>query len=105
MNGGHFVYRLIPPRSTFAGDMSDHEKAVMAEHVTYWTPLIESGRVVVFGSVLEAAGLWGLAVLEAQSVDEVREIAERDPAVKTQTCTFQIGVMLPGAVVRRAGGS
>jgi uncharacterized protein YciI len=85
--------------------MSDHEKAVMAEHARYWTPLIQSGRVVVFGSVLEPAGVWGLAVLEAQSIDEVREIAERDPAVKTQTCTFEIGVMLPGAVVRPVAGS
>ncbi len=103
MNANHFVYRLIPPRPTFASDMSDGERAVMGEHAAYWTTLFERGRVVVFGAVLEPAGVWGLAVVEAESVDEVRAIAEGDPAVKTRTCTFEIGAMLAGTVVRTAG--
>ncbi len=103
MNAEHFVYRLIPPRRTFASDMSDGERAVMGQHAAYWTTLFERGRVVVFGAVLEPAGVWGLAVVEAESADEVRAIAEGDPAVKTRTCTFEIGAMLPGAVVRTAG--
>ena len=102
MNGNHFVYRLIPPRSSFASDMSDGEKAVMGEHAVYWTKLCERGRVVVFGAVLEPAGVWGLAVVEADSIDEVHAIAEDDPAVKTGTCSFEIGAMLPGAFVRSA---
>ncbi len=102
MNANHFVYKLIPPRPTFAGDMSDSEKAVMGEHAAYWTKLFERGRVVVFGAVLEPAGVWGLAVVEADSIDEVRAFAEDDPAVKTRTCTFEVGAMLPGAVVRTA---
>jgi uncharacterized membrane protein/uncharacterized protein YciI len=94
VNANHFVYKLVPPRPTFAGDMSDPEKAVMGEHAAYWTKLFEGGRAVVFGAVLEPSGVWGLAVVEASSVDEVRAIAEDDPAVKTGTCTFDIGAML-----------
>ncbi len=105
MSPNHFVYKLIPPRPTFAADMSDGEKAVMGGHFLYWTTLFEGGRVVVFGAVLEPAGVWGLAVVEAESVDEVRAIAEEDPAVKTGTCTFEIGTMLPGTVVRAPGVS
>ena len=105
MNVNHFVYTLVPPRPTFADDMSDDEKAVMHAHATYWSALIESGRVVVFGAVLGPTGFWGLAVVESDSADEMREIAEGDPAVKTGTCTFEIGVMLPGGVVRPAVGS
>ncbi len=105
MNAHHFVYKLIPPRPTFAGDMSGGEKAVMGEHAAYWTKLFERGRVVVFGAVLEPAGVWGLAVLEADSDDEVRAIAAEDPAVKNGTCTFEIGAMLPGAVIRPAGAA
>ena len=95
-----FVYRLIPPRPTFVTDMSDDERAVMGEHAKYWTPLIESGRVVVFGSVMEPEGVWGLAVVEAGSAEEVRQLAEGDPAVRSGTCIFEIGALLPGAAVR-----
>ncbi len=102
VSSSHFVYKLIPPRPTFAGDMSDGERAVMGEHADYWTKLFERGRVVVFGAVLEPAGVWGIAVVEADSLDEVRAMAEDDPAVRTRTCTFEIGAMLPGAVVRPA---
>ncbi len=102
MRTNHFVYRLIPPRPTFAADMSGREMAVMGEHAGYWMNLFEDGRVVVFGAVLEPAGVWGLAVVEAESVDEVRAMAQDDPAVSTGTCTFEIGQMLPGSVVRSA---
>jgi uncharacterized protein YciI len=96
----HFVYKLIPPRPTFAADMSEAEAAIMGDHAGYWIALSEQGSVVVFGVVLEAAGAWGLAVVEAQDEDAVRAIAADDPAVSTNLCTFDIGVM-PGAVVRR----
>ncbi len=105
MSANRFVYKLIPPRASFASDMSDDEKAVMAEHVAYWTTLFESGRVVVFGPVLEPTGGWGLAVVQADNIDEVRAMAENDPAVKTGMCTFELGTMLPGALVRGAGVS
>ena len=41
-------------------------------------------------------------MVEAESVDEVRAMADEDPAVKTGTCAFEIGTMLPGAIVRPA---
>ncbi len=102
MNANYFVYKLIAPRASFATDMSDGEKAVMGEHFAYWTELFERGRAVVFGAVLEPAGVWGLAVVEAESADEVHAIAKDDPAVKTGTFAFEIGTMLPGAIVRPA---
>jgi uncharacterized protein YciI len=95
----HFVYRLIPPRPTFAADMTEAEQAIMGEHAAYWTDLFEEGRVPVFGVVLEQASAWGLAVVEADTEDDLRAIASEDPAVKTQLCTFEIGVM-PGPSVR-----
>ena len=93
MTANHFVYRLIPPRPTFAADMNDTEQAIMGEHAAYWTDLFERGEVVVFGVVLDREGAWGLAVLEAETEDDVRAIASNDPAVRTNMCTFEIGVM------------
>ena len=99
MSRNHFVYKLIPPRATFAVDMSEAEQAIMGEHADYWTSFFEEGRVVVFGVVMDEAGAWGLAVIEAEGEDDVRAIASEDPAVKTKLCTFDVGLM-PRATVR-----
>ncbi len=99
MSQSHFVYRLIPPRPTFVADMSEAEQAVMGDHAAYWTNLFEEGRVVVFGVVMEQTGGWGLAVVEAESEDDLRAMASEDPAVTTGVCTFEIGVM-PNPSVR-----
>ena len=99
MTANHFVYRLIPPRPTFAADMTDAEQATMDEHAADWTNLCEHGQVVVFGVVLDREGAWGLAVLEAETEDDVRAIASNDPAVRTKMCTFEIGLM-PDPFVR-----
>ncbi len=99
MSQNHFVYKLIPPRTTFAGDMNDAEQAIMGRHAEYWTALFEEGRAVLFGVVLDRAGAWGLAVVEAEGEHEVRALASDDPAVKTGLCTFDVALM-PRAVVR-----
>ena len=39
-----FVFRLIPPRPSFAFDMSDDERDVMTAHVAYWGTLAREGK-------------------------------------------------------------
>ena len=51
-----FVLRLEAPRPTFALDMTDEEREIMARHAAYWQPLIDSGQMVVFGPVLDGSG-------------------------------------------------
>ena len=70
----------------------------MARHGEHWQPWIDSGRMVVFGPVLDATGSWGLGVLEAEAEEEVRAHAARDPAVTTGTAQVEIGTMLAGFV-------
>jgi uncharacterized protein YciI len=101
MSSTYFAYKLIPPRPTFAMDMSEAEQAVMAEHAAYWTDLFDKGRVAVFGVVIDHAGSWGLAVVEAEAEEDVRALGLADPAVTTGTCTFEIGTM-PDPAVRPA---
>lgn len=48
-----FVSRLKAPRPTFALDMSDEEREIMGRHASYWQPLVDSGRMVVLGPVLD----------------------------------------------------
>jgi hypothetical protein len=77
-----FVYRLVPPRPSFGGDMSGAEAAVMAEHGAYWQRLTDEGRVV-------------------GSEDDVTALGRRDPAVTSGTCTFEVGTM-PVSILPRA---
>ena len=93
-----FVIRLIAPRSTFALDMSAEERAVMGRHAAHWQPYIDSGRMVVFGPVLDDSGSWGLGVLEADDEEQLRAFAAADPVVTTGTGRVEIGKMLAGFV-------
>jgi uncharacterized protein len=94
-----FVFRLKAPRPTFALDMTDEEREIMARHAAHWRPFLDSGRMVVFGPVLEASQSWGLGVVEAGDEDELRAFAAADPAVTTGTATIEIGTM-PGGYIR-----
>jgi uncharacterized protein YciI len=93
-----FVFRLIAPRPTFAVDMSDEERRIMERHAAYWQPFIDSGRMVVFGPVLDSTGSWGLGVVESDDEEEVRAFAAGDPVVTTGTAHIEIGTMLAGFV-------
>jgi uncharacterized protein len=95
----HFVYKLIPPRATFATDMSDAEAGIMAQHIGYWRGLTDRGTAIVFGPVADPAGVWGLAVVNAESAEDVYALGMEDPAVKSEMSTFQVFSM-PDAIVR-----
>ena len=93
-----FVFRLMAPRPNFALDMTDEEREVMGRHAAYWQPLVDSGRMVVFGPVLDGTGSWGLGVVEADDEDELRAFAAGDPVVTTGTASIEMGKMLAGFV-------
>jgi uncharacterized protein YciI len=93
-----FVFRLIPPRPTFALDMTDDEAEIMARHAAYWQPKIDAGEMIVFGPVLDATGSWGLGVVEADDEDALVDFAQQDPVVVTGTGRIEVGKMLAGHV-------
>lgn len=93
-----FVFRLKAPRPTFALDMTGDERELMGRHAAYWQPLIDSGRMVVFGPVLDSSGSWGLGVVEAEDEEELRAFAAGDPVVTTGTAVIEVGKMLAGFV-------
>src|SRR6187200_355306 len=95
-----FVIRLQASRPTFAVDMTDEERQIMGRHAAHWQRYIDSGQMVVFGPVLDAAESWGLGVLEAgdEHEDELRAFAAADPAVASGTGRIEIGKMLAGFV-------
>ena len=93
-----FLYRLQPPRPTFAQDMSSAEANVMQRHVAYWQDLLNRDVAAAFGPVLDPQDPWGLGLLDLDDGQAARAIAEGDPAVQTGTCTYEL---VPMELVRR----
>jgi uncharacterized protein len=93
----HYLYRLIPPRPTFDQDMNEAEATIMGEHVAYWQEQTERGIALVFGPVADPGDTWGLAVVDAESEQDVRAFGLGDPAVMSQLARFEVCAM-PGAI-------
>jgi hypothetical protein len=76
-----YFCKLIPPRPTFAQDMSEAEARIMEEHAAYWQDLMRQGKVVTFGLVADAAGAYGIGVVEVDGAAGVRDLTENDPTI------------------------
>lgn len=98
-----YLHKFIPPRPTFALDLTESELAIMEAHVAYWTGLLDKGVAVAFGPVADPAESWGVGITEAESEQAARDLHIDDPAINTGTCTFEVYAM-PGAIVRPHGG-
>jgi uncharacterized protein YciI len=79
----YFMIKLIPPRPTFAQDMTDEESAIMKQHAAYWKDKTDKGIVVVFGPVLDPNGVYGLGIIEVENEDRAHAFAAGDPSIKS----------------------
>lgn len=86
----HFFLKLIPPRPTFAEDMTPGEAEVMARHAAYLRELAGQGVGFAFGPVLDPAGAWGMGIIEAADADEARRLTDRDPVVVAGLACYEI---------------
>jgi len=72
----------------------------MAEHVAYWTELLNAGVAVAFGPVADPAETWGLAVVEAGPGTDVNALREHDPVIRRGLGARIEIYPMPNAVVR-----
>jgi uncharacterized protein YciI len=96
----YYAYKLFPPRPSFPADITEAEAAIMTEHITYWTDLLNAGIAVAFGPVADPAGAWGLAIVEAGSEVDVDEIRARDPVIRRGLGGRVEIYPMPNAIVR-----
>jgi hypothetical protein len=97
-----FVLRLKAPRPNFAQTLTDAEREIMTRHGAYWRPYLDRGEMVVFGPVLTDDDSYGLAVVETDDEQALRDFAAEDPVVTTGTASFEVGRLAAGTVRRRA---
>jgi uncharacterized protein YciI len=96
-----FVLRLKAPRPNFAQTLTESERAIMGRHAEHWRPYLDRGDMVVFGPVLTDDDSYGLAVVETDDEQALREFAAQDPVVTTGTASFEVGQMAAGHVRQR----
>ncbi|HEY8564540.1 MAG TPA: YciI family protein [Beijerinckiaceae bacterium] len=95
-----YLCRLSGPRPTFPADMTAEEGALMQEHAVYWMGQVREGVAIVFGPVLDPAGVWGAAVVEAADEAAARALTEVDPVIAANR-GFRYDVLdMPRAVTR-----
>jgi len=96
-----FAYKLFGPRPSFPMDITPEEAAIMGEHVAYWTERAREGAAVAFGPVHDPAGVWGIAIVDAESQAAADSLRESDPAFVKGLGRVEIYPM-PGAITREA---
>ena len=79
-----FLCRLLPPRPTFAQEMTAEEGAVMTDHVAYWVNRLHEGTAIVFGPVADPRGTWGMGVVRVADEAAVRMLEASDPAIRSK---------------------
>ncbi len=86
----HFYLKLIPPRPTFAQNMTDKERALMGEHGAYCQQQFDAGKLLCYGPVIAPEGAFGVAILEVADEGEARHFGENDPSVRAGMNRFEI---------------
>lgn len=95
-----FFCKLLPPRASFAQDMTPAEAQFMQEHAAYWQEWTTRGHVVAFGLVADPAGAYGIGIVEFDGEADVRAFTDGDPTIRARL-GFEFHVLpMPFGVVR-----
>ena len=76
----YFLLKLNPCRPDFAQTMTEEEKSLMQQHVSYLKEYMQQGLMLIFGPVLDPNGVFGLEIISVDSEDQVIRLIENDPA-------------------------
>lgn len=91
----YFSLKLVPNRPSFSKDMTLEERAIMQQHVVYWRELLEKGKVIAYGPVLDPAGVYGLAIIDVENEEEAKTYMANDPAgtINTYECHQMMAIV------------
>ena len=78
-----FVFRLLPPRTTFRVDMTPIEREVMGEHAAYWRELAAKGQVLAFGPVDDPVEPYEIGIVVVDDLAEAEALRDADPALRS----------------------
>lgn len=94
-----YFFRITPPRAMSLPHMRPDELVVIDEHVKYWGEVMAKGHVLAFGPVADETGNYGVGVIQAETLEQARAIADGDPACTNQLLSFATSVTPMHAVM------
>ena len=101
MDKKYFVLHLLPLRPDFAQTMTVEELSIMHQHIAYWTDLMNKGKALVFGPVLDPKEIYGLGIVSVDSEQEVLQLIANDPAGKINKYEyFPMNAIVPGIGIK-----
>ena len=77
-----YFMKLVPPRAAFPHDASEQELEAMGRHADYIRGLIEAGKIVCAGPVMDPEASWGAAIAQVDTLDDALELGRNDPVVR-----------------------
>jgi uncharacterized protein YciI len=75
-----FFVKTQNPRPTFHLDMTPEEREIMQSHLAYMADFAANGTAIVYGPVLDPAGMYGIGVYEVADEAALQALLAGDPA-------------------------
>ena len=96
----YFFLKLVPPRPTFALDLTEAEAKLMQQHAVYWRGLLEIRVAIGYVLVGDPRGAYGIGVVELDDKTDPHTLAAGDPTIKANA-GFRYEIFpMPRAVTR-----
>ena len=77
----YFFCKFITPRKDFLKTMSADEAKLLKAHGEYLQELLEQGRVVAHGPVVEPQGGFGLSLFDVEDENQLSDLTAQDPMI------------------------
>ena len=77
----YFFCKFFPPRKDFVKTMTPDETKLFREHGAYLQGLLETGKVVAHGPVMDPAGGFGLSLFGIADDEDINALTAGDPMI------------------------
>ena len=77
----YFFCKFIPPRKDYLKTMTADEAKLMKSHGGYLQGLLEQGKIVAHGPVVDPQGGFGLSLFDVEDEAELSQLTTRDPMI------------------------
>ncbi|MCE7744747.1 MAG: hypothetical protein GPJ52_06390 [Candidatus Heimdallarchaeota archaeon] len=78
----HFFGVIKPTRDDFITNPTEKDNELMSKHFLYLKDLLEKGKLVLAGPVLNEKKPMGIFIFECVTLEEAEELLKNDPSVK-----------------------
>lgn len=74
--------RLLKKGPIWTPEETPEVERLQAAHLAYGRKLLEAGKLILNGPLLDNGDLRGVSIMRVGSLEEARELAEADPSVQ-----------------------